>query len=136
MIDNSSLTLSNRMSETTFSTSENKTVLPRRSIPNVLASLNSSAGQGSPLLFNQGAHFEDGGRRYDLPRYLFLGPKGGDEPLRIGIFAGIHGDEPEGVHALLRFLGAMAKDPELGRGYCFFAYPICNPTGFEDRTRN
>ncbi len=56
--------------------------------------------------------------------------------MRIGIFAGIHGDEPEGVHALIRFLGNLLQDPELGRGYCFFAYPICNPTGFEDRTRH
>jgi murein peptide amidase A len=136
MMENLSHSLITRTSEATFWPSENRTKLPRRSISNVLAALNRSAGRASPLLFNQGAHFENGGRRYDLPRYLFIGPKGGDEPLRIGIFAGIHGDEPEGVHALLRFLEALAKDPESGRGYCFFAYPICNPTGFEDRTRN
>src|SRR5207244_3454269 len=29
-----------------------------------------------------------------LPAYLFLGPRGGGDPIRIGLFAGIHGDEP------------------------------------------
>jgi predicted deacylase len=55
--------------------------------------------------------------------------------IRIGIFAGIHGDEPEGVHALIQFLSLMARQPELATGYCLFVYPLCNPTGFEDRTR-
>ena len=36
-------------------------------------------------------------RAYELPRYLFIGPKGGDDTIRVGLFAGIHGDEPEGV---------------------------------------
>ena len=71
-----------------------------------------------------------------MPRYLFLGPKGGDEPLRLGIFAGIHGDEPEGTHALVQLLRMFERQPELAAGYCLFAYPVCNPTGFEDRTRH
>jgi len=27
-------------------------------------------------------------------------------------------------------------NPELATGYCLFVYPVCNPTGFEDRTRH
>ena len=75
-------------------------------------------------------------RTHDLPRYLFLGPKGGGDTLRIGVFAGIHGDEPEGVHALIRFLSLLDSEPGLAKDYCIFAYPVCNPTGFEDRTRH
>jgi predicted deacylase len=70
-----------------------------------------------------------------LPRYLFLGPQGGAEPLRVGIFAGVHGDEPAGSFALLRFVRVLEEKPEIARGYCLFLYPICNPTGFEDNTR-
>ncbi|MCX6902020.1 MAG: succinylglutamate desuccinylase/aspartoacylase family protein, partial [Verrucomicrobia bacterium] len=73
---------------------------------------------------------------HQLPRYLFLGPKGGDDPIRVGIFAGIHGDEPEGVHALVRFLSLLENKPELAAGYCLFIYPVCNPTGFEDNSRH
>jgi murein peptide amidase A len=71
-----------------------------------------------------------------LPRYLFVGPKGGDEPLRLGIFAGVHGDEPEGIHALVQFLTLLEEQPELAAGYSIFAYPVCNPTGVEDGTRH
>jgi hypothetical protein len=73
--------------------------------------------------------------RPDLKGYVFLGPKGGGEPLRIGIFAGIHGDEPEGVHAMNRLVNLLQTQPDLARGYALFLYPICNPWGFEHGTR-
>jgi predicted deacylase len=102
----------------------------------LLAPLERTAAGSTSLIANHGANFEIGRQSYELPRYLFLGPKGGGDTLRIGIFAGIHGDEPEGVHALIRFLTLLDAEPELAKGYCIFAYPVCNPTGFEDRTRN
>jgi hypothetical protein len=107
-----------------------------RSIPSMLAALDEITGRSPGLMANSGANFEHGGREYYLPRYLHIGPRGGDEPIRLGIFAGIHGDEPEGVHALVQFLGLLEQQPELARGYCLFVYPICNPSGFEDRTRH
>lgn len=70
------------------------------------------------------------------PRYLYLGERGGGDVLRLGIFATIHGDEPEGALALGRFLRMLEKDPEIARGYALFLYPLCNPTGFEDGTRH
>jgi len=108
----------------------------RRSLRELLAPLDQIAAASPGLIANHGANFACGGDTYELPRYLLIGPKGGDEPLRIGIFAGIHGDEPEGVHALVSFLSLVERNPEIAIGYCLFAYPLCNPTGFEDRTRN
>ncbi len=70
------------------------------------------------------------------PRYTFIGPTGGGEPIRVGLFAGIHGDEPEGVRALVAFLGLLEAKPEVATGYCLFVYPVCNPTGFEANTRH
>ena len=55
--------------------------------------------------------------------------------IRLGLFGGIHGDEPEGIHGLIRFLSLLEQKPALATGYCLFVYPVCNPTGFEDRTR-
>lgn len=80
--------------------------------------------------------FEAQGQTYELPRYLFLGPRGGADPIRLGIFAGIHGDEPVGAHALVRLARLLEQAPEIARGYCLFIYPICNPTGFVDGTRH
>jgi predicted deacylase len=67
---------------------------------------------------------------------LFVGSKGGDTPIRIGIFAGIHGDEPEGVRAAVQFIKLLEAKPELAAGYYLSFYPVCNPTGLEDGTRH
>jgi hypothetical protein len=108
----------------------------RRSIAELLAPLERIAAASPNLVADHGAQFTREGQTYELPRYLFIGPKGGDDMIRVGIFAGIHGDEPEGVHALIQFLGLLEHTPELATGYCLFVYPVCNPTGFEDRTRH
>ncbi len=79
---------------------------------------------------------KSGGETYELPRYLFVGPRGGDTPIRVGIFAGIHGDEPEGVRAVVQFIKLLEAKPELATGYYLSFYPVCNPTGFEDGTRH
>lgn len=80
--------------------------------------------------------FESDGQRYRLPRYIYLGPPGGGDQIRLGIFATIHGDEPEGALALARFISELERHPEIAKGYALFIYPVCNPTGFEDNTRH
>jgi hypothetical protein len=107
----------------------------RRSIGELLAPLDKIAATSPNLVANYEAHFESDGWRYDLPRYLFVGPRGGDTPIRIGIFAGVHGDEPEGIYAIVQFIKLLEAKPELAAGYYLSFYPICNPTGFEDATR-
>ena len=108
----------------------------RRDIAELLAPLEKIAADSPNLVANHEAVFEVGGARYELPRYLFVGPRGGDTPIRVGIFAGIHGDEPEGVHALIQFIRLLESHPELAAGYYLSIYPLCNPTGFEDNTRH
>lgn len=109
---------------------------PRRSLAEVLTPLDQIAAQSPNLVANHDAQFAAGGETYELPRYLFVGPRGGDTPIRVGIFAGIHGDEPEGVHALVQFIKLLEARPELAAGYYLSFYPVCNPTGFEDGTRH
>jgi murein peptide amidase A len=108
----------------------------RRSIAELLAPLDALVATSPSFVRQTGNSFEIDGERYELPRYLFIGPKGGDAPIRIAIFAGIHGDEPEGVHAAIQFLKLLETKPELAAGYALSVYPICNPTGFEDNTRH
>jgi hypothetical protein len=104
-------------------------------VSDLLEPLEALASGSPSLIANHGAGFELAGQRHELPRYLYVGPKGGDDPIRLGIFAGIHGDEPEGSHALVQFVRLLERSPEIARGYCLFLYPVCNPTGFEDGTR-
>jgi len=107
----------------------------RRSLGELLAPLEQIAANSPNLVANHEARFDANGEAYELPRYLFVGPRGGDTPIRVGIFAGIHGDEPEGVHALVQFIQLLERKPELAMGYYLSFYPVCNPTGFEDGTR-
>jgi murein peptide amidase A len=108
----------------------------RRSLADLLAPLDRLVKDSPNLIINREARFKIEGEPYFLPRYLFIGPKSGDAPIRIGIFAAIHGDEPEGAYAVVRFLRFLETYAELAAGYCLSVYPVCNPTGFEDNTRH
>ena len=112
-----------------------RTIEPRRSIEEWLSSTSQLAASSESLLWKPCGSFQDSGRTYSLPRFLFIGPRGGDDPIRIGIFASLHGDQLESTSALLSFLRILEATPELARNYFLFVYPICNPTGFEDDTR-
>lgn len=70
-----------------------------------------------------------------LQRFVFDGPHGGGDSIRIGFFAGIHGDEPAGSLAILELARQLARNPNLAEGYQIYFYPICNPGGFDAGTR-
>ena len=70
-----------------------------------------------------------------IPRFLFTGPGDRSLFLRVGIFAGVHGDETSGVHAALELLRRLHENPEPALGYELFVYPVCNPWGFGRNTR-
>src|SRR5262245_46270258 len=78
--------------------------------------------------------FTVGGEKYSLPRFAFRSPNS-SEPIRVGVFAAIHGDEPAGALAAVRFLLSLVHDPQVAETFLLQVYPVCNPTGFEDNTR-
>ncbi len=103
----------------------------------LLASLIERAGrEGSRLRYSPVGEFHHGNCRYRLPRFVFKGPPGGGSVIRLGLFAAIHGDEPEGAAALRDFLLQLDDEPTLAQGYEVYAYPVCNPSGLEDQTRH
>jgi protein MpaA len=79
--------------------------------------------------------FEHDGRRHRIERIRFPGPQANHDPVRIGIFAGVHGDEPAGTAALRLFLSSLLENPARAAGYELFAYPAVNPVGLEHGTR-
>ncbi len=107
----------------------------RRSISELLAPLERLSTNSSSLVANRGANFDSGSETCELSRCTFIGQQNGGAPLRIGIFAGINGDEPDGAYALVEFVRLLEAKPALAAGYCLSLYPVCNPTGFEDNTR-
>lgn len=107
----------------------------RRAVDRLVAQLDHLADNSDHLFKKPFGQIESHGQSYQLPRYLYLGPTGGGDVIRIGVFATIHGDEPEGALAITRLVAALEKNPEIAKGYCLFLYPVCNPTGFEDNTR-
>jgi murein peptide amidase A len=113
-----------------------ESVCHRRTLEDVLAPLDQVARQSSNWVAKPLVQFENSGRTYSLPRYIHLGARGGGDVIRIGIFAAIHGDEPQGALALSKLATRLEQRPELAQGYALFLYPICNPTGFEDNTRH
>ena len=88
---------------------------------------------GSRLRYSPVGEFLHGRCRYRLARFVFQGPPGG-HPIRLGLFAAIHGDEPEGAVALRDFLLQRDDEPARAQGYELHAYPVCNPTGLEDNS--
>ena len=88
-------------------------------------------GQCSPYLRSSPLKLAD----CELPHYRFSGPVGGGDPVRIGFFAAIHGDEPAGAQALMHFIEMLCREPELAEGYDLFFYPICNPRAYAAATR-
>jgi hypothetical protein len=79
--------------------------------------------------------FEVEEKRYTIPRFVFHGPATNAPPIRLGLFALVHGDEPAGALGLERLLGSLVNDPAPAAGYEITLYPLCNPTGYEDGTR-
>jgi protein MpaA len=106
----------------------------RRPVERLLAPLNAVAERSPRFISKSLGEFENSGSVYSLPRFIYLGAKGGGDTIRVGILATIQGDEPEGALALSRLVEVLEANPEISKGYALFLYPVCNPTGFEDNT--
>ncbi|MEO6003328.1 MAG: M14 family zinc carboxypeptidase [Opitutus sp.] len=65
----------------------------------------------------------------------FRGPEAGHDKIQIGLFAGLHGDEPAGCAALVEFAATLAMDPQRAAGYDIVFYPVINPVGYERGSR-
>lgn len=101
----------------------------------LLRPLENLAHQLSELEADSMGPFSSEGHSWHIPRFRLVGPRTGGIPLRLGLFAGVHGDEPAGCVALIEFLTAVAREPERAAGYELFIYPVVNPTGYAAGTR-
>lgn len=70
-----------------------------------------------------------------LEIWQFVGPSAAHDPIRLGLFTGIHGDEPAGPLAAAMLLARLAGEPALASGYHLTTYPLINVDGLIAGTR-
>lgn len=110
---------------------------PRRSIRNLLRPLFRYVSESRTCWRAESVGFwKQDGERYWMPRLVFRRHPEEEVSIKLAIFAGIHGDEPAGVHALCDLVQVLDNLPAMGRQYLIHVYPLCNPTGYEDGTRH
>ncbi len=73
--------------------------------------------------------FEADDFAFGMEKTVLFGPREDEERLVIGIFAGIHGDEPVGPRACERLYLDFLENPQRYAGYELHLYPGCNPWG-------
>lgn len=105
-------------------------------IKKVLLPVFLQAGDSATLRAESLGFWRVGADCFWLPRLTFRRTLVRKNRIKIGIFATLHGDEPAGLYALIDFIGELDRDPMLGRDFDLRFYPLCNPTGFVDGTRN
>jgi hypothetical protein len=67
-------------------------------------------------------------------RYVFEGDQLRGTPIRIGIFAGLRGDDTVGPGAVATFLQDLVAVPKLGESLRIYAYPVVHAASFETAT--
>lgn len=72
----------------------------------------------------------------DIPKLVCPPVAGAGDLLKVGIFGGIHGDEPSGAAACIELARWASGGPADLAGYALHLYPECNPTGLAAGTRH
>ncbi len=107
----------------------------RRTLAPLLAPALERTQASRHLFHARAGQFDLGGETFQIPRFHFVGPRGGGDYRRIGVFGGIHGDELSSALACVELACHLDRRPALATGWELFIYPACNPTGLEDNTR-
>jgi protein MpaA len=66
----------------------------------------------------------------EIPRYIFVGDQPGESEIRLGIFAGLRGDDNAGAKAIVEFIDDLVTIPSLGSAFRIYAYPTANPLSY------
>jgi len=107
-----------------------------RSIKEILLPLFVQVGASDTLRADSLGFWRVGEDRFWLPRFIFQRTRLVKSRIKVGLFAGIHGDEPAGILGLVDLVRELDAEPEAGKEFQLFLYPLCNPSGFIDNTRH
>jgi hypothetical protein len=102
----------------------------------VVEAVDRAAGEIPALRVVNLGELETADGRYPFYHLTLKGAEAGDPETRpVYIGAGIHGDEPGGVWAVLEFLKRYSSLPDLYQRFNFSILPCTNPFGYEHNTR-
>jgi hypothetical protein len=91
--------------------------------PQIWSPLDLLAGQSAGLAKWRSLAVE--GRT--VPSYVFIGPRGGQVPMRLALLAGIETEDLVGTIAIVKLLIELNIAPLLAQDFALFAYPVANP---------
>ena len=95
-----------------------------------LDQVHALAKSSDHLIVSNGFDFRIGGRWFTIPKFLFLGERGGSAPFEIGIFAGIESHQEVASQAVANLLIDLEWLPDVAENYVVFAYPVSNPRAY------
>jgi hypothetical protein len=107
-----------------------------RSIKELLLPLFIQVGSSDTLRADSLGFWHSGEDRFWLPRFVFQRTSIAKSRIKVGLFAGIHGDEPAGILGLIDLVRELDADPLAGKEFQLWLYPLCNPSGYVDNTRH
>jgi hypothetical protein len=110
--------------------SENPPVQAASEVPGTRTLIGPLLQSKSPHLIASHHPIRLDGTVFELPKLLLLGERGGGDPLRIALFAGIEHRSVDTIAAATQLLGKLDILPSLARDYALFAYPLTNPPAF------
>jgi murein peptide amidase A len=108
---------------------------PSQSLRDLLLPLLQMASESDVLRGDSLGHWRSGDDLFFLPRFVFQRTQKAKPRIKVGIFAGFHGDEAGGIFGLIELIRALEANPPIGREYQLWLYPVCNPSGYADGTR-
>jgi hypothetical protein len=62
-----------------------------------------------------------------VPSYVFIGPRGGQVPIRLALLAGIEPEDLLSTNAIVKLLVELDIAPLLAQDFALFGYPAANP---------
>ncbi|HEY5894368.1 MAG TPA: hypothetical protein VIT91_14180 [Chthoniobacterales bacterium] len=98
-----------------------------KTVNRFLRPLFESARKSSSLIVSDGLRFEVDGCPFHVPKFMFLGERGGGVPIRAAIFAGF---DTLGLNlsiALAKLVADFEARPQASKDYALFFYPVVNP---------
>ena len=108
---------------------------PLQSLRDLLLPLLQLVSESDVLRADSLGYLRSGGDLFFLPRFVFQRTHRVKPRIKVGIFAGLHGDEPGSIFGLIELIRALDAHPPVGREYQLWLYPVCNPSGYADGTR-
>jgi protein MpaA len=97
----------------------------RRSMKELLLPLFIQVGSSDFLRADSLGFWRVGADRFWLPRFAFQRTQMEKPRIKVGIFAGLHGDEPAPILGLIDFVKRLDSNPMAGRDFQLWIYPFC-----------